>query len=147
MPSRQIIAYGGSFERSLNNTTWARIPEAKGLGVPAVTQDYVDVTNLDSPDGFREYIKGLKDAGELSIPCGYTSAGFVQQHADNQAADAIYYRVTLKPAPDQSTGDVFTFRGFPTPSLEANDLGQPVGMTITIRTTGSFTFAAGTPAP
>ncbi|WP_299133560.1 phage tail tube protein [uncultured Amaricoccus sp.] len=142
--SNQIISYGASLERSLNGTSgWADIPEAKGVAVPSTTQEYPEVTSLDSPNGFREYIKGLKDAGEIELECGYTAAGYEQQVADNAAAGAIYYRVTLKPAPNQSSGDIFAFRGFPTPQLVDNGLGEPLGMTLRIRITGDVTWTKG----
>lgn len=146
MASKQIIAYGATVERSLDDSTYTAIPECKGVAVPVVTQEYPEVTSMDSPGGFREYIKGLKDLGEITVPCGYTAAGYEQQVADNAAPDAVYYRVTLRPQPDQSTGDVFEYRGFPTPQLEDNGAGEPVGMSITIRTTGDVTWTRGTAA-
>jgi hypothetical protein len=144
--SKQIIAYGAKVERSLDGTTWADIPECKGIAVPTVETEYLDATSLDSPNSFREYVKGLKDAGVISVPCGYTSAGYEQQLADEAAPDAVYYRTTLKPAPDQSTGDVFEFRGFPTPQVEGDDVGALVGMTVSIRTTGDVEWTKGTAA-
>ena len=144
--SEAIIAYGATVERSTDGTTWTAIPEAKGVAVPSVVRDYVDVTNLDSPGGFREYIKGLKDAGEISLPCNYTAEGYAQQIADQEAAGTIQYRVTLKPQPSQTTGDVFEFEGFPVPSLEGDDIGGVVGMTVNIRTSGDVTWTAGTAA-
>ena len=144
--SNQIIAYGATVERSTDGTTWTEIPECKGVAVPVVETEYLDATSLDSPNGFREYVKGMKDAGVISVPAGYTSAGYTQQLADQAAANSIYYRTTMKPAPDQSTGDVFEFRGFPTPQLEAGDVGELVMMTISIRTTGDVEWTAGTPA-
>lgn len=145
--SKQIIAYGATVERSIDGTTgWARIPECKGVAVPVVTTEYQDATSLDSVGGFREYIKGMKDAGEISVPCGYTSAGYAQQLGDQAADDAIYYRVTLRPAPGQTSGDVFEYRGFPTPELETGDVGQIVGMSVKIRTTGKVEWEAGAEA-
>ncbi|MDX5297743.1 MAG: hypothetical protein LPK85_02205 [Gammaproteobacteria bacterium] len=144
--SNQVIAYGATVERSTDGTTWTEIPECKGVAVPVVETEYLDATSLDSPDGFREYVKGMKDAGVISVPCGYTSAGYQQQLGDQAAADAIYYRTTLRPAPNQSTGDVFEFRGFPTPQLESGDVGDLVMMTISIRTTGDVEWTAGAAA-
>ena len=143
--SNQIISYGATVERSQDDTTWTEIPECKGVAVPATTQEYPEVTSMDSPGGFREHIVGLKDAGEVTLPCGYTHAGYTQQVADQTAAEsaAIYYRVTLKPAPDQSAGDVFLFRGFPTPALEDSGLGEALNMNVAIRITGDVTFTAG----
>jgi len=146
MASKQIISYGATVKRSTNGTTgWEAIPECKGVAVPEVEQEYPEVTNFDSEDGFREYIKGLKDAGEIEVTCGYTSAGFEQQLADQDAADAIYYEVILRKAPDQTTaGDKFTYRGFPTPKIAPGDVGDPIEMTIVIRVTGAFEWTAGT---
>ena len=144
--SKQIIAYGATVERSTDGTTWARIPECKGVAVPVVETEYLDATSLDSPNGFREYVKGMKDAGVISVPCGYTAAGYEQQLADRDAAEAIYYRTTMKPAPGQSSGDVFEFRGFPTPQLQSGAAEELVGMSISIRTTGNVTWTRGAAA-
>lgn len=144
--SNQIIAYGATVERSLDGTTFTEIPECKGVAVPVVETEYLDATSLDSPNGFREYVKGMKDAGVLAVPCGYTSAGYEQQLADQASATPVYYRTTMKPAPNQSTGDVFTFRGFPTPSVETGDTGELIMMTVNIRTTGDVTWVKGTAA-
>lgn len=143
MASKQIISYGATVERGTDGVTYTEIPECKGVAVPEVEQEYPEVTNLDSPNGFREYIKGLKDAGNIEVPCGYTRAGFEQQLADQAAPDAIYYRVTLRPQPDQTIGDKFTYRGFPTPRLAPGDVGAPIEMNIMIRVTGDFTWVAG----
>lgn len=144
--SEQIIAYGATVERSLDDATYTSIPECKGVAIPVVTTEYQDVTSLDSPNGFREYIKGLNDAGEISVPCGYTAAGYEAMLADKAAPDAAYYRVTLKPQPSQATGDVFTFRGFPNPELEVGDIGVPININLQIRTTGDVTWVKGTAA-
>ena len=142
--TQAIIAYGSLVERSQDGTTFEPIPEVKGVAVPQVEQEYVEATHLQSPNGYREYIKGLKDAGELTVPANYTAEGFQQQLDDQNFNGAIYYRVTLPPAPGKTTGDVFEFQGYPTPSLDGgDDAGAIVGMTITIRTTGDFTFTAG----
>ncbi|KPU83699.1 hypothetical protein JI58_07940 [Marinosulfonomonas sp. PRT-SC04] len=141
--SEQIIAYGGKQERSVDGTVWTEIPEAKGVAIPKVETDYIEATSLDSAGGFKEYVKGLKDAGVISIPAGYTAAGYEQQLADQAAVGAIYYRCTLRPQPRQSAGDVFEFRGFPTPEVEGNDVGALVGLNISIRTTGPVTWTRG----
>lgn len=147
MASKQIIAYGAEVERSIDaGVTYIAIPECKGVAIPMVETDFQDVTSLDSPNGFREYIKGLKDAGVISVPCGYTSAGYTQQLADQARPAPVLYRTTLKVAVGQSTGDVFTFSGFPTPQVEGGDIGAPLEMTISIRTTGDVTWVAGTAA-
>lgn len=142
--SKQIIAYGATVERSLDGTTYTEIPECKGVAVPVVETEYLDATSLDSPNGFREYIKGMKDAGVISVPCGYTPDGYEQQLADQASDTPVYYRTTMKAAPGFTTGDIFEFRGFPTPQLEAGAVGELVGMSISIRTSGDVTWTKGT---
>lgn len=146
MASKQIIAYGATVERSTDGVAWAAIPECKGIAIPAPSTDYIDATSLDSPNGFKEYVRGMRDAGEISLPCGYTAAGYEQQIADSARDEPVYYRTTLKPAPGQKTGDVFQFRGFPTPQVEGNDVTGLIAMTISIRTTGDVIWTKGTKA-
>jgi len=144
--SEQIIAYGAELERSADGTTWTTLPEVKGVAVPTVTTEYLDATSLDSPGGYREYIKGLKDPGEISVPMGYTADGYEQVLEDQEAADSIYYRLTLKTQPSQATGDVFEFRAFPTAEMDAGDIGEIVGMNLNLRLTGEVTWTRGTAA-
>lgn len=142
--SEQIIAYGASVKRSTDGITFTAIPECKGIAIPATEQEYIDVTSLDSPNGFREYIRGMKDAGNVTVPCGYTADGYEQQLADEAAAGAIYYEVILKKQPSQTVvGDRFEFRGFPVPQLSNGGADQLVEMNIAIRITGDVTWTKG----
>jgi hypothetical protein len=144
MTSKQIMAYGGTVEQSVDGVTWVEIPECKGLAVPTVESEFLEATSLDSPGRAREYVKGMTDGGTISLSAGYTSAGYAQQIAAQARDEPTYYRTTMAPAFDQATGDVFQFRGWPTPQVEANDVGALVGMTIAIRVTGAITWTAGT---
>lgn len=143
MATKTGIAWGGKIERSDDGTTYTTIPEARGLAVPSPTTDYQDVTNLDSTNRTREFVKGLIDPGEITLNCNYTSAGYEQQIADQAETAAIYYRATMPPLNGQVTGDVFTFRGYPTPAIQADDAGAPMSMTVTIRITGAVTWTKG----
>lgn len=145
MPSKTGIAWGGKVERSLTGVTasFTTIPEAKGLVTPSPTTDYQEVTSLDSIGRTREYVKGLIDPGEITLNCNYTSLGWEQQIADQAASDAIYYKVTLPMLGAQTAGDVFTFRGFPTAAIQADDVGIPIAMTVTIKITGAVTWVKG----
>lgn len=146
MASKQIISYGAKVERSTDGVTYTTIPECKGVAVPEVEQDYPEVTSFDSPNGFRQYIPGLQDSGEITIPCGYTSAGFALMLADQTWAKAngpIYYKVTLRPAIDQTIGDIFTYRGYPTPRLSPGDIGEPIEMNVVVRVDADYAFEIG----
>ncbi len=144
--SKKIISYGAKVERSEDGNTWGPVVEAKGVAIPAPEQDYADATSLDSPNGFKEYLPGLKDAGTLELPCHYTSAGYKQQLADRDSGAAIHYRVTLKLAEGQATGDVFKFRAYPLPKTKDNGLGETIGMDVALKITGDVQWEEGTAA-
>ena len=64
---------------------------------PPVTREAVDVTAHDSPNGFREYIPGLKDTGELSIAMNLVPGDGTHDHirlmqdvAMNAQADFLF---------------------------------------------------------
>ena len=145
MGAKKIIGFGGKQERSTDGVEFVKVIGCKGLAIPKVETEYLDATDLDSLDDFREWAKGLKDGGVIEMPCHYSSAGYAQQLADEAAAEPIYYRVTLRPAADQTTGDVFEYRGFPTPAVESGDLGELIGMMVSVRTTGGVEWTPGTP--
>jgi len=143
----KVIMYGAMVEKSYDDgATWERIPECKGIAVPIPKQDYKDATSLDSPGGFREWMRGLKDNEEFSIPQFYTSAGFHSALSDSQLDDPIYYRTTFKLAEGQATPDVCMFYGYPTPAVKPNGLDDPVDMDLNIRPTGLATYVQGTAA-
>lgn len=140
--SEAIIPFGGSVEVSSDGSTWNEIPECRGIPVPEKTQEYPEVTSLDSTNGFREYIAGLKDPGELTFEALYTEAGMTLiEGLDGVLA---YVRCTFPLQPSQvSAGDVFSFRAFLTATPQAADVGAPVTMTVQCRVSGARTYTAG----
>jgi len=56
------------------------ISEVKSISGPTLEAEEVDVTNHDSPSAFREFVRGLVDAGELTFEINYNPAD--ARHAD-----------------------------------------------------------------
>lgn len=50
-----------------NNATDTPIAHLTSIGEIGLDNEEIDVTDLDSPDDFKEYIAGTRDAGELPI--------------------------------------------------------------------------------
>ncbi len=44
-----------------------KVARLLNISPPEITRDDMDVTDHDSPDGYKEYIPGLKDGGEVPI--------------------------------------------------------------------------------
>ncbi|WP_210526382.1 hypothetical protein [Rubellimicrobium arenae] len=147
MASNAILALGATVEFSRTGTTgWVKVPEAIGIAIPSVEKSWIDVTNLDS-QGYHEYVPGLKDAGERAVPCNYTSDGYedlIAEEVWSETNGPLYFRTTLRPAPGQSTGDVFEFRAYPSVSVDdATDPEAKLTMTLSLRATGAPEWTRG----
>lgn len=142
--ANERILYGGKVERSTNGTTWAAMPSVHSLVMPETTREYHDVTSFDSPEGFREYITGLKNVSDVTISARYTSENYQQAYQDQESGNIIHYRFTLPKQSNQSTGDAFTMTGYPTVSVQSDDVGNPVEMQIVIKISGKPQFTLGT---
>ena len=138
----EILFYGATVERSDDDTTYTPIPNVQTVGIPEEDVDYQEVTSLDSPNGYREYIAGLKDAGTASMTQGYSRAAQTQLEADK--GSLLYYRVTLK-SPDggTTTGDVIKFQAIRTGNPTMDDIGAPIGISNSLRISGEPTWTAG----
>lgn len=133
----EMIGWGGTLERSDDGVTYTAVPRVRGLVLPKPTQEWVDVTSLDSPNGFREHIPGLQDIGEVTVTCGYTRDGYQAWITDEQATTATYYRGTL------ANGDIFEFQAYPRATVNADDAGAAVTIEVVLRGTGELDFTAG----
>lgn len=67
--SNAILGFGAKFKISdgAESPTFVQIAEVVSVGWPNIQAEDVEVTNHGSPDRTREYIQGLKDAGEMTI--------------------------------------------------------------------------------
>ena len=146
MATKQRIVYGATTQWGTDGSTYANVPEAKAIGVPTIEVEYLEATHLQSAGGFREYVTGLKDAGAIEIPCGYTSAAYNTAHGYMTNGTLVYFETTLPTEASQSSGDVFEFTGYVVPRLETSAVGEIISMTLSVRISGQPTFTAGTAA-
>ncbi|MCA0848338.1 phage tail protein [Salipiger thiooxidans] len=144
MATKQRIVYGATSKWGAGGGSLTDIPECKGIAVPTIEVEYQDATHLQSPGGFREYVPGLKDAGSITIPCGYSSAGYAAATGYMTNKTVVDFETTMPPEEGQSTGDVFTFTGYVVPQLETNEVGAIIAMNLVVRISGQPTFTAGT---
>ncbi len=69
MSTAAAIGHGTSFGRGdgASPEVFTNIGEITGVSGPGLSRDTIDVTDVDSTDRWREFIGGLKDAGEVSL--------------------------------------------------------------------------------
>ena len=71
--SGAIWAYGSTLQLGDGATTevFTSIAEITELTPPSMSRDDIDVTSHSSPDGYREFIAGMRDGGEVSFKANW----------------------------------------------------------------------------
>lgn len=142
------IGWGGKLFVSTDNTeaNLTQISEVRSVGFPQIEVDEHEVTHLQSPDKFKEYIGGLKDGGEFTATLNYVPLGA----SDLLLVDALSNtrKVRLIVPDDSGTGAAdanHTFsaviKRYSPDTMEAN---APITATVAFRVAGAVEQGAGT---
>lgn len=119
-------------------TSYETIAQVVDLVPPAIARDSVEATAHDSPEAWREFIKGLKDGGEVTLTIQWDPA-----LGSHSGANGLYsdlgedvtipsWRITF---PDADT-TTLTFDGFLTAFPIVTPLGDIMTADITLKVTG-----------
>lgn len=120
---------------SIDSTAVGGLTSISGV---EVTADTIDVTTLDSTDGYREFIGGFVDGGEVS------AEGYMSDKGTAEATIAGYVGATEKSCEIAfSNGAKWAFDGVVTGFSTNADLEGVIGFSITIKVSGKPTFTAG----
>lgn len=113
------------------------IPYATAITMPGITFDTVDVTTNSSPNGFREFIPGLADGGEVTFTLNWHDDEATHQELweAQQAREVIGFQVAL---PQFDTNNLFDFSGFVTGLPIASPIDAQVTQDVTIKITGNI---------
>lgn len=122
------FANGAIFK--LNTVT---VTEITSISAPNLSADTIDVTTHSSPDKYREFIKGLRDAGEISIDGNFTtaSASATIVQFETQSTTTVTIDYPTAPSVTRFTATVLT-TGF---TMEAPVDGV-IPFTATFKVTG-----------
>jgi predicted secreted protein len=118
--------------------TYTKVAGVVAITPPGMARDSVEVTHLESPNSWKEFIAGLKDGGEASITFNFVpSATDAMLTAFN--AESGGYQITFP------NGVRLQFDGFCTaynpPELTPGGVMQA---TATFKCSGAVTMAAAT---
>ena len=66
-------AYGSELKIGDDGTSpsYTKVAEIQDISGPSMSRDAIEVTSQDSADGYREFIGGLKDGGEVSVSANW----------------------------------------------------------------------------
>lgn len=129
--------------------TWTTVAEVGNITPPAFARDAQDATHTESTEGWREFIPGLKDAGEMScelnlVPDSATMdliLGTFDSDELQQVRILFADGTQTGPSPTCSRFTCFgIITGFP---LEA-PMEDKMSATVTVKISGKPTFVRAT---
>lgn len=97
MSSSAVTGKGTEFRR-WDESAWVTIAEINTITGPGMTRDVVDVTSLDSIDGWREFIAGFRDGGTIALSMNFTRAEYATFLADFESDTLKNYEIVLPDA-------------------------------------------------
>lgn len=114
------------------------IPYVQSITGPGTAFDIVDVTTHSSTGGFREFISGLADGGEITATINW--------HTDETTHQALFdaqynrevtaFQLSWSALPDFATDNLFDFDGFVTGLPFTSPTDAQVTADLTIKITG-----------
>lgn len=142
MPGKD--AFGTQLKRDSNGAgAFVAIANVGDIEGPGRAREAIEVTTHDSPDKYREFVKGLKDGGEVTL-----TINFDPGETSHQALDAdfeedelrAYQIVALPGEPDEMTCE---FNALITDLSDSYPVEDKMEREVTIKISGKpvFTYA------
>lgn len=116
--------------------TYTTIGQLTSLNGPTQSKETIDVTSFDSSGGYREFIDGFRDGGEVSCDMNFTSAGFQGVQTLFELNSDVHFKISLP----NTEGTEITFDGRVTSNQMSASVGDKVSASITIKVSGGITI-------
>jgi predicted secreted protein len=124
--------FGRAETTGTSDPTFVNIAEINSLDGPNKTRSTIDVTSIDSDEGYREFIASFRDAGEVVLGMNFTAAGYEGMNDDFESDESREYRITLP----NTEGTVFEFDCYVTALGMSVPLDDKVTASATLKITG-----------
>lgn len=134
----KVRSVGTTFKLGGASATTA-VGNLSSIGGVEVSADSVDVTTLDTEGGFKEYLAGFKDAGEVSLEGFLDDADAGQKEVYDALADGKTRKCEIA----FPNGAKWTFDGIVTGFGTSVSTDDAVSFTGTVKVSGKPTFIFG----
>jgi predicted secreted protein len=128
-------------ETSPGSGTYTTIAEVKSISGPTGESDEIDVTNHDSVGDYREFVRGLIDAGEITTSVNWQPDIAIHQqlHSDQAAGTKRNWRINWN---QMTVPWGLSFEAFVKTLGFENPVDNVLAGNATLRVTGATTLAA-----
>ena len=140
-----VAGVGAQFRRwNTASATWVAIGEINSISGPTMSRDTIDTTALDTTGGYRTFITGFRDAGEVSLEMNFTRTTYETMKTDFESAVVVNYELAL-PDTDNTT---LEFEGLVTAIPLDIPTDDKITASVTIKVSGQPTLNSGSgPSP
>ena len=130
------IGDGGSPE------SFTTIAEVTNIGGPSLSLDPIDVTNHSSTGGWKEFIGGLLDGGEVSFEINYDPVGATHDASTGLIADMSARTVRNFQLVFPDTGNTtWSFSALVTAFQPSEPIDNKLSASVTLKVSGQPTLA------
>jgi len=139
MASSAVTSVGASFKRGdgASSEVFTAIAEVNSIGGPDMSRDIIDVTSLDSTGGYKEFLAGHRDPGEITLEMNFTYAGYNAMLTDFEADTPVNYQIVLPDTPVTT----FDMACLVTSMGMATTVGDRITASVTLKVTSEITVA------
>lgn len=136
--SQAISGVGTAFHR-WNGSTWDAIAEITSIKGPGLKRDQIEVTNLDSTGGYKEFIAGFKESGTITLTMNFIRSNFDLLLTDFESDTPGNYEIIL----GDSVSTSFEFEGLVTELPLSVGAKDAITNDVTILITGQVVVNSG----
>jgi len=128
---------GTQLQRSTDGVSYTKFAEVLKVDNSGMKADLADVTNMDSPTAFREYLPTLLDAGEVKFDTNLINTDAIQNDlmTDFTNQTLLFWRIQLP-----NTRGKWEFQGYVTGVDTSLEVAKQAQRAITLKITGAIVW-------
>jgi predicted secreted protein len=140
MSSNAIAGVGTQFMRGdgASAEQFTAIAEINSIEGPGMTRETIDVTSLDSTGGYREYIAGFRDGGNVVLNMNFTHDGYLAMLADYEDDISHNYQIIF----DDGAQTTIEFAAWVTDLPLSVPTADKVTCVATLKVTGALVVSS-----
>lgn len=125
------------------SATYTTVAQVSNISGPSMQMDTIDVTTHDSSGGFREFVEGLVDPGEVTFDLVYDPDAATHANSSGGVVYELHQRTKKAWSLDftDSTATVVKFQGFVTSFEPSMSVDGAMTASLTIKITGELTWS------
>lgn len=138
MSTQAAIGFGTLFKvrTATGPDVFTTIGEQTNVTPFGVSVDSIDASHMQSPNAWREFIAGLKDAGEASVDINYVPGGSTETLLFSLLGSAQVFRTVFP------SGAIAQYSGIITEISPETPLDDKMAVSLTVKISGQITLTA-----